>query len=62
MKVFHTLLIYLFFFLLDLGNKPCNAFSNLATAEFAEKFLGTMKVPSDLKSLFMKHLALIVNS
>ena len=44
------------------GSQPCKHYVVLGTEEFAEKFLKGLKVTMDVKDIYVKNLALLVNS
>lgn len=54
--VFHLKFVKVF------GNNPCNAFPKLTTEEFADRFLTTIKATASARSVYLKHLALLVSS
>ena len=45
-----------------LGNKPCDNFPTMATSEFADKFMASIKAPDECRRVYIKNLALLVCS
>ena len=44
------------------GNRPCEAFPTFTTSEFADRFRSTIKAPDESRSVYVKHLALLVGT
>lgn len=43
------------------GNKPCEAFAQLTTETFVDRFLSTIKASGvDTTAIYIKHVALLV--
>ena len=43
-----------------LAKRPCEGFGSLRTEEFADRFMGTIKAPSEFRHTYIRHLALLV--
>ena len=52
---FVTNLIFIVF-----GVRPCDTFPKLTTAEFADHFFGTIKAADEVRTTYVRHLALLV--
>ena len=42
------------------AKRPCEGFGSLRTEEFADRFMGTIKAPSEFRHIYIRHLALLV--
>ena len=42
------------------AQRPCEVFGSLTTEEFADRFMGTLKAPSEFRLTYVSHLSLLV--